>query len=172
MALSNATGYMVVSTGNKSEIAVGYATLYGDMCGGFNPLKDIYKTRLYDLCRWRNKNKPSIGLGPEGNMFNESVLTKPASAELKEDQTDQDSLPSYEILDSILSGLIEDDKGIEDIIDEGHDPETVKKIWVMLDRAEYKRRQAPPGIKMGKKAFGRERRYPITNHFTNIIEKL
>ncbi len=155
MALSNATGKMVLSTGNKSEMAVGYATLYGDMCGGFNVLKDVYKTQVYELSRWRNKN----GLIPE------RIFTKAPTAELKHNQTDQDSLPPYEVLDAILIGLIEDDKGADDLIKSGHDEKTVRRVWKMLEAAEYKRRQSAPGVKITSRAFGRDRRYPITNHF-------
>ncbi len=162
MALSNATGKMVLSTGNKSEMATGYATLYGDMCGGFNVLKDVYKTQVYALSRWRN------GLG---RVIPERVITKAPTAELKDNQTDQDTLPPYETLDDILACLIEMDMGVADIAQRGHPRETVQKVWKMLERAEYKRRQSPPGIKITSRAFGRDRRYPITNHFVNIVEK-
>lgn len=157
MAISNAEGRMVLSTGNKSEMAVGYATLYGDMNGGFNALKDVYKTQVYELCHWRNTQEATIP---------ERILTKIPTAELKPNQTDQDTLPPYQELDAILKCLIEEDLGFEDIAARGHDPETIRKIWAMLDRAEYKRRQAPPGVKISAKSFGRERRYPITNKFT------
>jgi NAD+ synthase len=170
MALSNASGKMVLSTGNKSEMAVGYATLYGDMCGGFNPLKDLYKTQVYDLSRWRNKNKPDIGLGPPNEVIPDNIITKAPTAELKPNQTDQDSLPSYDELDSILELLIEDDLGFKEITDLGYDKKTVLKIWKLLDRAEYKRRQAPPGVKITSRAFGKDRRYPITNRFVKFIE--
>ena len=162
MALSNANGNMVLSTGNKSEMAVGYATLYGDMCGGFNALKDVYKTQVYELSNWRNK---------KNHVIPKRIITKAPTAELKENQTDQDTLPEYEKLDDILSCLIEHDMGIEDIKKRGHSRKTITRIWTMLDKAEYKRRQAPPGIKITSRAFGRDRRYPITNHFMNIIEK-
>lgn len=171
MALSNATNKMLVSTGNKSEMAVGYATLYGDMCGGFNPIKDIYKTQVYKLCEWRNNHMPHAARGPQGNLFGDSLLTKAPSAELREDQTDQDSLPPYEDLDAILMALIEGEKSTDDIIKAGYDADVVKKVWKLLDRSEYKRRQAPPGVKMTTRAFGRERRYPITNHFVWCIDK-
>ena len=160
MALSNANGHMVLSTGNKSEMAVGYATLYGDMCGGFNVLKDVYKTQVYALSRWRNT---------QGDVIPERIITKAPTAELKDNQTDQDTLPEYEELDDILTCMIEQDMGIDAIVERGHTRETVAKVWKMLDRAEYKRRQAPPGIKITSRAFGRDRRYPITNHFWNII---
>ncbi len=162
MALSNSTGKMVLSTGNKSEMAVGYATLYGDMCGGFNVLKDVYKTQAYDLSRWRNEQELIIP---------ERIITKAPTAELKENQTDQDSLPPYEELDDILHCLIEKDLSASEIINKGHKAETVQKIWHMLERAEYKRRQAPPGVKITSRAFGRDRRYPITNGFMKMIEK-
>jgi len=161
MALSNANGKMVLSTGNKSEMAVGYATLYGDMNGGFNALKDLYKVQVYELARWRNRDKEIIP---------ERIITKAPSAELKPDQTDQDSLPPYDILDDILQCLIERDMGMRAICARGHEAETVLRTWKMLDRAEYKRRQAPPGIKITSRAFGRDRRYPITNHFISRID--
>jgi NAD+ synthase len=168
MALSNKLGYMVLSTGNKSEMSVGYATLYGDMCGGYSVLKDVYKTTVFALSRWRNGRRPEGALGPEGPVMPERVITKPPSAELKPNQTDQDSLPPYDILDSILSGLIERELGPAELVAEGHDAATVKQVFRMLDRAEYKRRQAPPGVKITSRAFGRDRRYPITNGFTDI----
>ena len=166
MAMSNKLGYMVLSTGNKSEMSVGYATLYGDMCGGYSVLKDIYKTTVYKLSHWRNKNYLTGLMGPEGRVIPERIITKAPSAELKPDQTDQDSLPPYDELDAILHALIEEEMALKDIVDNGHDAETVEKIWRMLDRAEYKRRQAPPGVKITARAFGRDRRYPITNGFT------
>ncbi len=165
MALSNKFGWMVLSTGNKSEMSVGYATLYGDMCGGFAVLKDIYKTTVFALCRWRNANLPDGALGPAGPVMPERVITKPPTAELKENQTDQDSLPPYDVLDAILESLIEHERTVEEIVALGHDRATVLAVWKMLDRAEYKRRQAPPGVKTTRRAFGRDRRYPITNRF-------
>ncbi len=165
MALSNKFGHMVVTTGNKSEMAVGYATLYGDMCGGYNALKDFYKTEVFELSRWRNANHPSGALGPEGEVIPERIITKPPSAELREDQKDEDSLPSYDTLDDILRGLVDGEEDIEDIIARGHDEATVRRIEHLLYIAEYKRRQAPPGVKVGGKNFGRDRRYPITNRF-------
>ena len=165
MAMSNKFGAMVLSTGNKSEMSVGYATLYGDMCGGYSVLKDVYKTVVFDLCRWRNANKPAGALGPDGAVMPERIITKPPSAELKPDQVDQDTLPPYEVLDAILEGLIEDEASVEEIVAKGYDKATVMRTWRMLDRAEYKRRQAPPGVKIGHRAFGRDRRYPITNAF-------
>ena len=162
MAVSNSSGKMVLSTGNKSEMAVGYATLYGDMNGGFNPLKDLYKTQVYALARWRNSR---------GQVIPERILTKAPTAELKADQTDQDSLPPYDILDGILKCLIEWEMGFDSTLKEGFERDTVEKVWKLLDRAEYKRRQACPGVKVTGKAFGRDRRYPITNAFIGNIEK-
>lgn len=166
MALSNKFGYMVLSTGNKSEMSVGYATLYGDMCGGFSVLKDIYKTTVFALSKWRNAHVPADALGPSGPVMGMRVISKPPSAELKPDQKDEDSLPPYDQLDDILHGLIEAELSPEEIAGRGHDPAVVDRVWKMLDRAEYKRRQAPPGVKISSRAFGRDRRYPITNGFT------
>ncbi len=169
MALSNKFGQMVLTTGNKSEMSVGYATLYGDMCGGYSVLKDVYKTQVFALSRWRNANRPPDALGPAGPIMPERVITKPPSAELKPDQTDQDTLPPYDVLDAILAGLIEAEQSVDDLVDAGFDRATVVRVWKMLDRAEYKRRQAPPGVKISPRAFGRDRRYPITNGFTGLI---
>jgi len=166
MALSNKFGYMVLSTGNKSEMSVGYSTLYGDMCGGYNILKDVYKTRVYDLCRWRNAHHSSELLGPAAQVVPERIITKAPSAELKHDQTDQDTLPPYVDLDDILWCLVEQEMSLGKIVARGHAKETVQKVWRMLDRAEYKRRQAPPGVKISSRAFGRDRRYPLTNGYT------
>ena len=166
MALSNKFGYMVVSTGNKSEMSVGYATLYGDMCGGYNVLKDVYKTRVFELCRWRNAHHADGLKGPVGRVVPERIITKAPSAELKPNQTDQDSLPPYDDLDEILWCLIEKEMGVRDIAARGYDLDTVQRVWRMLDRAEYKRRQAPPGVKITSRAFGRDRRYPLTNGYT------
>ena len=168
MALSNKFGPMVVTTGNKSEMAVGYATLYGDMCGGYNPLKDVYKTEVFALMKWRNENHAEGLLGPK-HPVPERIITKPPSAELREDQTDQDSLPPYEVLDDILYGLIEEELAVEDILARGHKPEIVRRIQHLLHIAEYKRRQAPPGVKIGNRNFGRDRRYPITNKYRDIV---
>ena len=165
MALSNKFGWMVLSTGNKSEMSVGYATLYGDMCGGFSVLKDVYKTAVFALSRWRNQNRPDAFHGPLGRVMPERVITKPPTAELKPNQTDQDTLPPYAVLDGILECLIEREMKVEDIVAKGFDAETVRLVWRMLDRAEYKRRQAPPGVKVTRHAFGRDRRYPIVNAF-------
>jgi len=170
MALSNKFGHMVLTTGNKSEMSVGYATLYGDMCGGYSVLKDVYKTQVFALSRWRNEARPRDGLGPDGAVMPERVITKPPSAELKHDQTDQDSLPPYDELDAILAGLVEGEKSVADLVADGFDRATAVRVWKMLDRAEYKRRQAPPGVKISVRAFGRDRRYPMTNGFTNLIK--
>jgi NAD+ synthase len=171
MAISNKLGHMVLSTGNKSEMSVGYATLYGDMAGGFNVLKDVYKTTVYKLARWRNQADGTNGaageqlLGPAGRVIPERILTKAPSAELKPDQTDQDSLPPYDELDDILECLIEEEMSTAEIAERGHGEEIVRKVWRMLENAEYKRRQAAPGVKITRRAFGRDRRYPITNAF-------
>lgn len=165
MAISNKFGAMVLTTGNKSEMAVGYATLYGDMSGGFNALKDIYKIRVYEMARWRNRAKPADALGPDGVVIPINTIEKPPSAELRPDQTDQDSLPEYEDLDVILQGIIEDQKSIGEIVADGYDRDTVIRVWGLLERAEYKRRQSAPGVKVSPRAFGRERRYPITNGY-------
>ncbi|MDR3424662.1 MAG: NAD+ synthase [Alphaproteobacteria bacterium] len=165
MALSNASGHMVLSTGNKSEMSVGYATLYGDMCGGFAVLKDVYKTEVYNLARWRNAHKPASALGPTGVVIPAPVLTKAPTAELRPDQKDQDSLPPYDILDGILESLIEQDMGMREIMDRGYDTATVARVWAMLDKAEYKRRQSPPGVKITRRSLSRDRRYPLTNKY-------
>jgi len=165
MALSNKFGHMVLSTGNKSEMSVGYATLYGDMCGGYSVLKDVYKTTVFALSRWRNQALPEGARGPAGRVMPERVITKPPTAELKPDQRDEDDLPRYATLDAILECLIENEMSVDQIVARGHDRATVERVWRMLDRAEYKRRQAPPGVKITRRAFGRDRRYPITNAF-------
>ena len=165
MGISNTLGHMVLSTGNKSEMSVGYATLYGDMCGGFNVLKDVYKTTVYKLSSWRNQALPKGALGAAGRVIPERIITKAPTAELKPDQTDQDSLPPYEALDDMLHCLIEREMPVAEIADRGHAPATVNRVWRMLENAEYKRRQAPPGVKITGRAFGRDRRYPITNAF-------
>ena len=169
MALSNALGSMVLTTGNKSEMSVGYATLYGDMCGGYSVLKDVYKTTVFALSRWRNEEKPEGALGPGGAVMPERIITKAPSAELKPGQTDQDSLPSYDVLDDILHSLIEGDMAIDEIVARGHDRDLVMRVWRMVNIAEYKRRQAPPGVKITRRSFGRDRRYPITNSFTGAL---
>jgi len=169
MALSNKFGDMVLTTGNKSEMSVGYATLYGDMCGGFSVLKDVYKTQVFALARWRNDHRPPGALGPAGPVMPERVITKPPSAELKPGQRDDDTLPPYDELDAILAGLVEGELGVDALVARGHDRQTVLRVWRMLDRAEYKRRQAPPGVKITRRAFGRDRRYPITNGYTGLV---
>jgi len=166
MAYSNKFGPMVLSTGNKSEMSVGYATLYGDMCGGYSVLKDVYKMTVFALARWRNQAVPEGGLGPRGRVMPDRVIAKPPSAELKANQKDEDDLPPYAVLDAILECLVEGEMAVADIVARGHDRATVERVWRMLDRAEYKRRQAPPGVKITRRAFGRDRRYPITNAFT------
>ena len=165
MALSNKFGELLVTTGNKSEMSVGYATLYGDMCGGYSVVKDIYKTELYALARWRNEHRPEDALGPQGRVIPESSLTKAPTAELRPNQTDQDSLPPYEVLDAILHDLIEDERSVDEIAARGIARETIARVQRMLYAAEYKRRQAPPGVKITRRSFGRDRRYPITNAF-------
>jgi NAD+ synthase len=167
MAISNKYGPMVLATGNKSEYAVGYATLYGDMCGGFAVIKDLWKTQVFALCKWRNLNKPEDFLGPDGIVIPERIITKPPSAELREDQKDTDSLPEYDILDAILQKLVEDDFSINQIISEGFNVEEVKRVSMLLCRSEYKRFQSAPGPKVSEKAFGRDRRYPLTSGFRN-----
>src|SRR5499425_663563 len=165
MAISNKFALMVVTTGNKSEMSVGYATLYGDMNGGFNPIKDLYKTEVYRLARLRNAWKPAGADGPAGKVIPENVLTRAPSAELHENQTDQDTLPPYDVLDQILERLVENEESTASIVAAGFDRETVMKIERMLYLAEYKRRQAAPGVKVTLKNFGRDRRYPIVNRF-------
>lgn len=165
MALSNKFNLMVVTTGNKSEMSVGYATLYGDMNGGFNPVKDLYKTQVFRLSRLRNRWKPADALGPDGVVIPERIITRPPTAELRENQTDQDSLPPYDLLDAVLERLVEKEEPLADIVAAGFDRDMVVRIERMLNLAEYKRRQAAPGVKVTRKNFGRDRRYPITNKF-------
>jgi NAD+ synthase len=165
MAISNKHGLMVVTTGNKSEMSVGYATLYGDMNGGYNPVKDLYKMEVYRLARLRNGWKPDDAMGPSGTVIPDNILTRAPSAELREDQTDQDSLPPYDVLDGILERLVEREEPIAAIVAAGYDRDTVMKVERMLNLAEYKRRQAAPGVKVTRKNFGRDRRYPIVNRF-------
>jgi NAD+ synthase len=168
MALSNKLGLMLMTTGNKSEMAVGYATLYGDMCGGYNVLKDIYKVDVYAVSRWRNANAPYGGpLSP----IPERILTKAPSAELRPDQTDQDSLPPYEDLDAILHGLVEEEATLDEIVARGFDGAVVERVQRLLYASEYKRRQAAPGVKIGGKAFGRDRRYPLVNKFRDKVSE-
>ncbi len=161
MALSNKFGWLVLTTGNKSELSVGYATLYGDMAGGFAVIKDVFKLLVYRLVRWRNQQE-------DRELIPDSVLDRPPSAELRPDQLDEDSLPPYETLDRILEAYVERDEGVEQLVAQGLDEETVLEVVRLVDRAEYKRRQAPPGIRVSTKAFGRDRRLPITNRFGSM----
>jgi NAD+ synthase len=165
MAMSNKFGSMLLTTGNKSEMSVGYATLYGDMCGGYSVLKDLYKTEVYALSEWRNRCLPERALGPAGEVVPGNVLTKAPTAELRPNQKDQDSLPEYAELDAMLNGLVEQERSVDDIASDGHLRERVSRTQNMLFTAEYKRRQAPPGVKTSSRSFGRDRRYPITNRF-------
>lgn len=165
MSISNKFGPMVVTTGNKSEMSVGYATLYGDMNGGFNPIKDLYKTRVFALARWRNSGNVAGLKGPAGEVIPVNIIDKPPTAELRENQKDQDSLPPYDVLDAILEALVEDERTVADIVAAGHDIDTVRKVERLLYLAEYKRRQAAPGVKITRRNFGRDRRYPIVNRF-------
>ena len=167
MAISNKYGPMVLATGNKSEYAVGYATLYGDMCGGFAVIKDVWKTQVFELCDWRNLNAPKGFLGPNGIAIPQRIITKPPSAELREDQKDTDSLPEYDILDAILKKLVEENFSLDQIVKEGFEINDVKRISMLLSRSEYKRFQSAPGPKITEKAFGRDRRYPLTSGFRN-----
>ncbi|AHC73313.1 glutamine-dependent NAD(+) synthase [Candidatus Endolissoclinum faulkneri L5] len=170
MALSNKFGYMVLSTSNKSEISIGYTTLYGDMCGGYSVLKDVYKSTVFKLCRWRNSNKPTDCYGPNDTCIPPHIISKPPSAELKPGQKDIDTIPIYSVLDKILIHLIEKETPLAEIIANGYDKDTVLQVWRMLNRAEYKRYQSPPGVKLTCRSFGKERRYPITNAFTDTYK--
>ncbi len=172
MAISNKTGAMVVTTGNKSEMSVGYATLYGDMNGGFNPIKDIYKTEVFRLSILRNSWKPDGALGPSGEVIPVNIITRPPTAELRENQTDQDSLPPYDMLDAVLERLVEREEPLASIVAAGFDREVVARIDRLLNIAEYKRRQAAPGVKVTRRNFGRDRRYPITNKFRDTGQSL
>jgi len=165
MVVSNKTGSMLLTTGNKSEMSVGYATLYGDMCGGYSVLKDLYKTEVYALADWRNHCLPVGALGPAVEVVPRSVLTKAPTAELRPDQKDQDTLPEYAELDAMLNDLVEQERSVDEIGREGHPRDRVSRTQNMLFTAEYKRRQAPPGVKTSSRSFGRDRRYPITNRF-------
>jgi NAD+ synthase len=161
---------MLLTTGNKSEMSVGYATIYGDMAGGYSVLKDAYKTTVFDLCRWRNEHMPSLGegFGPAGPVMPERVISKPPSAELRDNQKDEDSLPPYEVLDPILYGLVEEELSVAQLVERGFDKAVVTRTEHLLYIAEYKRRQSPPGVKLGIRNFGRDRRYPITNAFRSV----
>ena len=168
MAYSNKFGHMVITNGNKSEVSVGYSTLYGDMCGGFSVVKDIYKTDLFKLSEWRNKNKPSLSLLDKNEIIPNNIITKEPTAELKEDQKDSDSLPPYDVLDKVLYHLVEKESSVKEIVDQGFDKELVKRIQNLLYNSEYKRRQAAPGVKISERNFGYDRRYPITNAFRDM----
>jgi NAD+ synthase len=170
MSISNKFGAMVVTTGNKSEMSVGYATLYGDMNGGFNPIKDLYKTEVFALSTLRNRWKPAGALGPDGAVIAPNILTKAPTAELRENQKDQDSLPPYDVLDAILQGLVEQELRVEALVAQGHDRDLVRRIEHLLCLAEYKRRQSAPGVKVTRRNFGRDRRYPITNRFRDRLD--
>jgi NAD+ synthase len=165
MALSNKFGHMLMTTGNKSEMSVGYATIYGDMAGGYNPLKDAYKMTVFAISEWRNRNKPRFALGRDGPVIPDNIITKPPSAELRPDQKDSDSLPDYPILDKMLHALVEEERSVDEVVALGFERDAVTRIERLLYLAEYKRRQAPPGVKLGTRNFGRDRRYPITNAF-------
>lgn len=165
MALSNKFGKMVLTTGNKSEMSVGYATLYGDMCGGYSVLKDVYKTTVFELCLWRNRMVPKGALGPDGEVIPHNIIVKPPTAELRDDQKDEDSLPPYEDLDDMLMCLVDYEMSVEEVVKRGHSVEEVARIEQLLYIAEYKRRQSPPGVKITRRNYGRDRRYPITNGF-------
>lgn len=167
MAVSNKLGSMLLTTGNKSEMGVGYATIYGDMNGGYNPLKDMFKMEVYRLAAWRNAHRPGDCRGPEGVVIPQAIIDKAPSAELRPDQTDQDSLPPYPVLDEILTAIVEDELSLETIIARGHDRALVERIEHLVNIAEYKRRQSAPGPKLTRKAFGQGRKYPITNGYTD-----
>ena len=167
MALSNRFGYMLLATGNKSEYAVGYATLYGDMCGGYAPIKDVWKTDVFELCKWRNNNHSSFFLGPNSKVMPDNIINKPPTAELRDNQKDTDSLPDYNILDEILRSLVEKELSVQNIVNKGFNETEVKKVSRLLSIAEYKRFQSAPGPKVTDKAFGRDRRFPLTSGFSN-----
>ena len=166
MTISNKYGWIVLTTGNKSEMAMGYATLYGDMAGGFAVLKDVPKTTVYQLCRWRNKH--GARFGTSSKVIPQAIIDKPPSAELKDDQLDQDTLPSYEVLDPVIKAYVEDDCSYAEMVEQGFDPEVVRQVITAVDRNEYKRRQAPPGVKITPRAFGRDWRLPIVNRYRQV----
>jgi NAD+ synthase len=169
MAISNKFGGMLLTTGNKSEVGVGYATIYGDMAGGYNPIKDLYKTRVFQTCRWRNANHRDWMMGPAGEVIPPRIITKPPSAELRPDQVDQDSLPPYEILDAILEGLVEKDLSLADLVDQGFDADTVRNVERLLYGSEWKRYQAAPGPRISTRAFWLDRRYPLVNRWRDKL---
>jgi NAD+ synthase (glutamine-hydrolysing) len=163
MTVSNKFGWIVLTTGNKSEMAMGYATLYGDMAGGFAVLKDVPKTTVYELCRWRNGQGQAFGTAED--VIPTAILDKPPSAELRKDQLDADSLPAYEVLDPVVEAYVEDDQSYQEMVDRGFDPQVIRQVIAAVDRNEYKRRQAPPGVKITHRAFGKDRRLPIVNRY-------
>ncbi|MEM1375432.1 MAG: NAD(+) synthase, partial [Pseudomonadota bacterium] len=165
MAMSNKFGEMLLTTGNKSEVAVGYATIYGDMSGGYNPIKDLYKTRVFEQCRWRNANHRAWMQGPEGEVIPPSIIDKPPSAELRDDQKDEDSLPPYDVLDGILTMLVDDEASVADCVAAGYERETVKRVEHLLYISEYKRFQSAPGARLTHRAFWLDRRYPIVSRW-------
>ena len=165
MALSNKHGEMLLTTGNKSEMAVGYATIYGDMNGGYNPIKDLYKTRVFETCRWRNANHRPWMMGPEGDVIPTRIIDKPPSAELREDQKDEDSLPPYDVLDDILEGLIDKEESIGEIVARGHDRAIVKRVESLIFNSEYKRFQSAIGARISDRALWLDRRYPLVNRW-------
>ena len=165
MALSNKYGEMLLTTGNKSEVAVGYCTIYGDMAGGYNPIKDLYKTRVFETCRWRNENHRPWMLGPPGPVIPPSVIDKPPSAELRPNQRDDDSLPPYPVLDAILEALVDRDLSVPEVVGMGFDPATVKRVEQLIYISEWKRHQSAPGVKLTKRAFWLDRRYPMVNRW-------
>ena len=165
MAMSNKFGEMLLTTGNKSEVAVGYATIYGDMAGGYNPIKDLYKTRVFETCRWRNANHRDWMMGNDGEVIPERIITKPPSAELREDQKDSDLLPDYPVLDGILTMLVDDERSVADCLAAGYDRDDVKKVERLIYLSEYKRFQAAPGARLTNRAFWLDRRYPIVNRW-------
>ena len=163
MTVSNKFGWIVLTTGNKSEMAMGYATLYGDMAGGFAVLKDVPKTTVYELCRWRNGQGPAFGT--VDNVIPVAIIDKPPSAELRADQLDADSLPEYDVLDPVVEAYVEDDLSYQEMVAKGFDPAVIRQVMSAVDRNEYKRRQAPPGVKITHRAFGKDRRLPIVNRY-------
>ena len=169
MAMSNKFGEMLLSTGNKSEVAVGYATIYGDMAGGYNPIKDLYKTGVFETCRWRNRNHRAWMSGPAGQVIPDRIIEKPPSAELRPDQTDQDSLPPYDVLDDILERLIEGDASVAECVEAGHDRNTVRTVEALVYASEYKRHQSAPGARLSRRAFWLDRRYPIQNRWRDRL---
>lgn len=169
MAISNKFGELLLTTGNKSEVAVGYATIYGDMAGGYNPIKDLYKTRVFQTCRWRNENHRDWMMGPAGEVVPSQIISKPPSAELRPDQKDEDSLPPYPVLDAILEGLVEKDLALKDLVAQGYDAETVKRVETLLYGSEWKRYQAAPGPRISTKAFWLDRRYPLVNRWRDTL---